>query len=293
MKKRLIIMILSVVLVLSSILTIFAYSNIKYNNNKLIYSNMIDKKTQNSVKEILKENKINEKDIDTFIKAVNNYNKLQVKILQNNINISKSGYSSINAKQVPYNLEKLQDNWVKKFPDYMDVNCRITAFRLFKDFINSNKKFTGDSIDLNVDLDTIMNNKDAKFSTKDVEKFINFFSAIPAKDTDDTIKIAKQIKNEWKKRKISFKNNKNISIINGFLRYPETKNVFIGHTGICIKTKNGILFLEKYGVTSPYQVTKFKNKEDVKNYMFNRLKMSEGEIELPDPIIMENDKLMK
>ncbi|KAK2202977.1 hypothetical protein XC20_11345, partial [Clostridioides difficile] len=97
MKKRLIIMILSVVLVLSSILTIFAYSNIKYNNNKLIYSNMIDKKTQNSVKEILKENKINEKDIDTFIKAVNNYNKLQVKILQNNINISKSGYSSINA----------------------------------------------------------------------------------------------------------------------------------------------------------------------------------------------------
>ncbi len=106
-------MILSVVLVLSSILTIFAYSNIKYNNNKLIYSNMIDKKTQNSVKEILKENKINEKDIDTFIKAVNNYNKLQVKILQNNINISKSGYSSINAKQVPYNLEKLQDNWVK------------------------------------------------------------------------------------------------------------------------------------------------------------------------------------
>ncbi|MGO0807504.1 DUF4300 family protein, partial [Clostridioides difficile] len=44
------------------------------------------------------------------------------------------------------------------------------------------------------------------------------------------------------------------------------KLVFIGHTGICIKTKNGILFLEKYGVTSPYQVTKFKNKEDVKNY---------------------------
>lgn len=57
----------------------------------------------------------------------------------------------------------------------MDVNCRITAFRLFKDFINSNKKFTGDSIDLNVDLDTIMNNKDAKFSTKDVENLSTSF----------------------------------------------------------------------------------------------------------------------
>lgn len=291
MKKNLLIIICSVVLVLSSIITIFAYSNIK--NKKLVYSNMVDKKIQNNVKEILEENKVNKQDIDTFIKAVNNYNKHQVKILQSNINISKSGYSSTNEKQVPYDLEKLQDNWMKKYTDYMDVNCRITAFRLFKDFISSNNKFPGDSIDLNIDLDTITNNKDAKFSPKDVEKFINFFSAISTKDTDDIGKTSEQIKNEWKKRKISFKNNKNMSIISGFIRYPETKNVFIGHTGICIKTNNDILFIEKYGVTSPYQVTKFKSKKDVKNYMFNRLKMTEGGGELLNPIIMENDKLMK
>ncbi|KPI54889.1 hypothetical protein KW94_04540 [Clostridioides difficile] len=291
MKKNLLIVMCSVVLVLSSIITIFAYSNIK--NNKLVYSNMVDKKIQNNVKEVLEENKVSKQDIDTFIKAINNYNKHQVKILQNNINISKSGYSSTDEKQVPYNLEKLQDNWMKKYTDYMDVNCRITAFRLFKDFINSNKKFTGDSIDLNIDLDTIANNKDAKFSPKDVEKFINFFSAIPTKDTDDISKNAEQIKSEWKKRKISFRDNKNMSIISGFIRYPETKNVFIGHTGICIKTSNDILFIEKYGVTAPYQVTKFKSKKDVKNYMFNRLKTSEGGGELLDPIIMENDKLMK
>lgn len=291
MKKKLSIVILSIALVLSSILTIFAYSAVK--NNKLIYSNMIDKKTQNDVKKVLEKNKVDKKDVDAFIKAINSYNKQQVKILQNNISLSKSGYSSTNAKQVPYDLEKLQDNWTKKFPDYMDVNCRITAFRLFKDFINSNKKFTGDSIDLSIDLDTISNNKDAKFSPKDVEKFINFFSAIPTKDTNDINKNAEQIKKEWKKRKISFKDNKNMSIISGFLRYPETKNVFIGHTGICIKTDKDILFIEKYGVTSPYQITKFKSKKDVKNYMFNRLKMTEGEGELLDPIIMENDKLMK
>ncbi|EQF26650.1 hypothetical protein QEW_1150 [Clostridioides difficile CD160] len=291
MKKKLSIVILSIALVLSSILTIFAYSAVK--NNKLIYSNMIDKKIQNDVKKVLEKNKVDKKDVDAFIKAINSYNKQQVKILQNNISLSKSGYSSTNAKQVPYDLEKLQDNWMKKFPDYMDVNCRITAFRLFKDFINSNKKFTGDSIDLSIDLDTISNNKDAKFSPKDVEKFINFFSAIPAKDTNDINKNAEQIKKEWKKRKISFKDNKNMSIISGFLRYPETKNVFIGHTGICIKTDKDILFIEKYGVTSPYQITKFKSKKDVKNYMFNRLKMTEGEGELLDPIIMENDKLMK
>ncbi|MCC0646786.1 DUF4300 family protein [Clostridioides sp. ZZV15-6598] len=292
MRKNLLIAMLSVILVLSSMLTIFAYSTIK-NNNRLVYSNMIDKNTQNQVKNVLEENRVNKKDIDIFIKSVRSYNKLQIKILQNNVNISKSGYSSINTKQVPYNLDKLQDNWIKKFPNYMDVNCRITAFRLFKDFINSKEKFTGDSIDLSIDLDTINNNRDAKFNSKDIEKFINFFSAIPTQDTDDINKNAEQIKKEWKKRKISFKDNKNMSIISGFLRYPETKNVFIGHTGICIKTDKDILFIEKYGSTSPYQVTKFKSKKDVKNYMFNRLKMSEGDVELLDPIIMENDKLMQ
>ncbi|MGO0862012.1 DUF4300 family protein, partial [Clostridioides difficile] len=197
------------------------------------------------------------------------------------------------TKQVPYNLDKLQYSWMEKFPNYMDVNCRITAFRLFKDFINSKEKFIGDSIDLSIDLDTIKNNRDAKFNPKDVEKFINFFSAIPTQDTDDINKNAEQIKKEWKKRKISFKDNKNMSIISGFLRYPETNTVFIGHTGICIKTDKDILFIEKYGSTSPYQDTKFKSKKDVKDYMFNRLKMSEGDVELLDPIIMENDKLMQ
>ncbi|MCC0640783.1 MULTISPECIES: DUF4300 family protein [unclassified Clostridioides] len=292
MRKNLLIAILSAILVLSSILTIFAYSTIK-DNSRLVYSNIIDRKIENQVKNVLEKNKINKKDIDIFIKSVRSYNKLQIKILQNNVNISKSGYSSINTKQVPYNLDKLQSNWMEKFPNYMDVNCRITAFRLFKDFINSKEKFTGDSIDLSIDLDTIMNNRDAKFNSKDVEKFINFFSAIPTQDTDDINKNAEQIKKEWKKRKISFKDNKNMSIISGFLRYPETKNVFIGHTGICIKTDKDILFIEKYGSTSPYQVTKFKSKKDVKNYMFNRLKMSEGNVELLDPIIMENDKLMQ
>ncbi|MGX9755037.1 DUF4300 family protein [Clostridioides difficile] len=292
MRKNLLIAILSVILVLSSMLTIFAYSTIK-DNKRLVYSNMIDKKTQNQVKNILGENRVNKKDIDIFIKAIRSYNKLQIKILQNNVNISKSGYTSISTKQVPYNLDKLQYSWMEKFPNYMDVNCRITAFRLFKDFINSKEKFIGDSIDLSIDLDTIKNNRDAKFNPKDVEKFINFFSAIPTQDTDDINKNAEQIKKEWKKRKISFKDNKNMSIISGFLRYPETNNVFIGHTGICIKTDKDILFIEKYGSTSPYQVTKFKSKKDVKDYMFNRLKMSEGDVELLDPIIMENDKLMQ
>ena len=52
-------------------------------------------------------------------------------------------------------------------------------------------------------------------------------------------------------------------------------------------------FIEKYGFGLPYQVTLFKDKENLKIYMVDRLKTSfTGESQSYEPVIMENDKLM-
>ena len=43
----------------------------------------------------------------------------------------------------------------------------------------------------------------------------------------------------------------------------------------------------------PYQITLFKNKEELKSYMVDRLKTSiTGESQAYEPVVMENDKLM-
>ena len=69
--------------------------------------------------------------------------------------------------------------------------------------------------------------------------------------------------------------------------------MFVGHTGVAINTKDGIVFIEKYGFGLPYQVTLFKDKENLKIYMVDRLKTSfTGESQSYEPVIMENDKLM-
>ena len=82
------------------------------------------------------------------------------------------------------------------------------------------------------------------------------------------------------------------------LRYETDDSEFFsnGEWPINLKRKklgDGVVFVEKYGFELPYQITLFKNKEELKLYMTDRLKTSfTGESQSYDPIIMENNKLM-
>lgn len=264
--------------------------NSEKENIKLTYSNLIDDKTQNDIKNILIENKIDKKTSDYFIKLVRAYNeKSEIK----NLYTSNNGFTSINVQQVPYDEAELNEKWdYKNNINYMDFNCRITAFTLFKDYIKSNSKFSGDDTTLILDIDAIENNPLSEFTKEDKDKFINLYGAIKAENTQDIQKHVDEIKKEWKNRKISFIKNKNVSMINVFLHDPEDEILFVGHSGISVKTKDGLLFIEKYGFSLPYQVSKFKDKAELKEYLMDRLDIDTSGNGSAKPIIMENDELM-
>ncbi|WP_305305668.1 DUF4300 family protein, partial [Romboutsia ilealis] len=189
-----------------------------------------------------------------------------------NLYTSNNGFTSINVQQVPYDEAELNEKWdYKNNINYMDFNCRITAFTLFKDYIKSNSKFSGDDTTLIFDIDAIENNPLSEFTKEDKDKFINLYGAIKAENTQDIQKHVDEIKKEWKNRKISFIKNKNVSMINVFLHDPEDEILFVGHSGISVKTKDGLLFIEKYGFSLPYQVSKFKDKAELKEYLMDRL----------------------
>ena len=216
---------------------------------------MSDEDTQKKVADFLSENNIDKEDISMFMQSVKHYYKSVegVELLNENERLSKM--------QVPYNLYDLSDKWLESNSKFTDQNCRITAFRLFNKFIISNSSLDYDKIDntnLEMDYATLRDNPDAKFSKEDMNKFFNFFSNIKVSDFNDVKKSADEIAKELKNRKISFIKNKNVSMINVFLHDPEDEILFVGHSGISVKTKDGLLFIEKYGFSLPYQVSKFK-----------------------------------
>ena len=195
MLKKIIPILLSTTLLFTGCSNSNINQNSEKENIKLTYSNLIDDKTQNDIKNILIENKIDKKTSDYFIKLVRAYNeKSEIK----NLYTSNNGFTSINVQQVPYDEAELNEKWdYKNNINYMDFNCRITAFTLFKDYIKSNSKFSGDDTTLIFDIDAIENNPLSEFTKEDKDKFINLYGAIKAENTQDIQKHVDEIKREW------------------------------------------------------------------------------------------------
>lgn len=257
----------------------------------LNYSNLIDKKTQNEAKQVLEKNKINVKYINNYFELINDYNKLYKNDL-----VNKSGFSTTKKSQIEYDNGVLSEKWTKSHK-YIDINCRLSAFSLFRDFVKSgDTKFNGDISNLGMDLAMIEENPIAKagnFTKSNVETFKKIFSTIKVGKFGNDEEMSKLISDTWKKRGIKFNENKDVTLINGFIKDEDLKDTYVGHAGISVKNGDEILFIEKYSPAMPFQVTKFKNKKDLRSYMFDRLITTEGDMPLPAPIIMENDKLMK
>ncbi|WP_042276091.1 DUF4300 family protein [[Clostridium] dakarense] len=290
MIKRIIPVMLSAVLLVTGCANNNIGETDKAEGSKLTYSNLIDDKTQNEIKNILIENKIDEKQAGYFVKLVQSYND-QSDI--NKLKTSKKGFTSIGTKQVPYDEAYLGEKWDYNKLNYSDFNCRLTALTIFKNYIKSEEKFKGDDSNLMFDIDAIDNNPISRFTKEDVDKFINLYASIPVENSQDVDKHAQAIIKELEKRKISFLNNETVSMINVFLHAPEDSIVFVGHVGISIKTKDGLLFIEKYGASLPYQVSKFKDKAELKAYLMDRLDNNTSGDGSSKPIIMENNELMK
>ncbi|MGX4599469.1 DUF4300 family protein [Faecalimicrobium sp. JNUCC 81] len=256
----------------------------------LNYTNLIDKKTQDDVKKILAKNNIKSEYVNQYFDLVDDYNK------QYKVNLTNtSGFSTTDKSQVPYNGDDFQEKWLNS-NKYSDVNCRISAFTLFRDFVDSKGKFTGDTALLGQDLDALSENKLAKATkivdTK-VETFKSLFANIKVGKFGSDEEMAKLISKELNKRGIKFTDNKDVTLISGFMRDEDLKDVYVGHTGVAVKNGSEILFIEKYTPGMPFQATKFKNKEELRSYMFDRLTTSPGGAKMPRPIVMENDHLMK
>lgn len=255
----------------------------------LTYSNLVDEEIQNEIENILIENNVSKDQADYFMEVVKDYNK---KSKLEKLPTSKKGYRSIATQQVPYDEAILGEIWDYKKINYVDFNCRVTAFTLFKDFINSQEKFNGDEVTLMFDLETMKSNPVSKFSNEDIDKFTNLYGSIPVENTQDVNKLAETIIKEWEKRKISFGENDSVSMINIFIHAPEDSMIFTGHAGVLVKVKDGLIFIEKYSPSLPYQVSKFKDKSELKTYLMDRLDVNTADNGAAKPIIMENNKVM-
>lgn len=257
------------------------------------YSNLVDKVSQEEVREALINAGIKPEKLKIFFESVELFNQSV-----GEVGMVKEGFMTSNELKPKYNEAVMATQWRAKHPDFAGYNCRITSFNLFNDFIRIENPQIQNTSNLFVDKDALENTPKKLFSDKEMDNFLSFFSQIPTVESKDVSKHIEIVKKDWQKKGISFINNgdkSKASLISVFIHSffdKEDNNLFIGHIGVLVPFKNELLFIEKLAFEEPYQVTKLKNRTELNDLLMNRYDIEWGQPNAK-PFIFENDSLLE
>lgn len=290
MKKKIIYIILSSVIIFFSIyittkhLTSQEYQ-LTFNFNHLNNNQIVDQ-----TKLLLLDNKVPKDNINLWLECVKKYNLKNDKYIQN----TSDGWCKLNLTN--YNKIDFNEtlNECTEEYDSFDLNCRISSFILLKDMISSDYFLRKYDHSIEKEIIQMKNIFDGKLTNEEITTFRSLFSPITfdidsLKDVNIYDESLKNLKNYWKKEHLIFKSN-NPSLIQVVLIESKNNNVsvVVGHTGLLIESNNDIYFIEKKNPCFPYQVSKFKDYNDLNKYIITQFKDAENY----NLMILQNDNII-
>ena len=254
---------------------------------QLEYSNLVDEATQNEVYKILLQVGIKKDSVDTLLNWVKEFNSRvgSPAAFQEGFQINNG--SPVNYDDVPWNEEYLEDGSLQ-----MDMNCRITAYLLYQNFVTVQQEIKDYDPYLMFDVEAI--NTDPRLITikETMDKFITLFQPVDIEEGSNLESHVKAIQSAWEERGIQLQNEAQISLITLYLHSDFDNKRFVGHAGVLVELEDGLLFVEKYGPDLPYQCTKFTSDEELAKYLLSRKDIyGDGTEELP--IVMKNGEMIQ
>lgn len=265
---------------LLSVCTISALGFVGCTSNKdIMYSNMQDTKSIEEVFSELKKHNVSDNQINKLNEWMDDFNSYVKDGLLSN------GFKKMDGNLVDYSTLELKD-----MPSYY-VNCRLTSFMIMKNALTTNCKPDDSDTYLMLDLDAIDTDKPISMTEQEKLNYTTLFNWIPLDDAKTLEQHEEKIETALKDRDIKIDESKGLSIINIYVHSTFDNVRFVGHTGVLMDTNDGLLFVEKYGPDTPFQATKFHNREELKKYLLARPDLY-GEKDKVAPIITENNKVI-
>lgn len=253
----------------------------------IVYSNLVDEASQKEVIELFTSHGISNGQADVLMTWVKDFN--------GRVSAGKlaEGFQPMEETGVKYDGLLVDYKKIEQPEEIApEANCRLTSYLLMQDRLKTNGKQLKDDTILIFDIEAI--DEYAPFGMEEAERsnFISLFNWVPVKGASTLEEHIEKIQEAWKEREIQIGGkDQGVSLITVYLHSPFDEVRFVGHTGVLLEQKDGLLFVEKYGPALPFQATKFQNREQLKKYLLSRPDLYGDETEL-EPIVMENDKVL-
>ena len=256
------------------------------NKKLLTYSNLMDAQTQEEVQTALLSAGVSQDAISLFLKNVNTFNtKVGMP------SAFHEGYTTLGQLEVDYSDVDYQGDLDEGQTFQMDLNCRLTAFELLKDFITYQTLDNEANNYLMYDVMQLDENPDLATLKPYQKGFITLFNPIDVLPNTSQAEHATAIKEGLIQKGFTFSTEDNLALINIYLHDPVENVRFVGHTGVMVTTDEGLLFIEKIGACLPYQVSKFTDESSLVDYLLSRSDLV-GDGTENAPIITKNLKVI-
>lgn len=249
-----------------------------------VYTNLGDDMTQEEIQNLLLEAGVEQKTNDEFITWVKDYNSSVTSQA-----LPVAGYKNLGKDPLDYSEFMVKEQFREDGTMVSGMNCRLTSYLLFNQFMETKQKLTDNDPYLMFDVECI--EKDKRFENFEKEKFVTIFEPIVVKAESSLQEQEDAIQAAWKERGITIQDNEKISLITMYLHDNYENKRFVGHTGVMLNRKDGVLLIEKYGWNEPFQATKFENEKDMVDYLLNRPDLLGDGTEKP-VIILKNDTII-
>ena len=219
--------------------------------DKIEYTNLNDSVSQKLLEDMLSGAGVSGNRIQGFFNRVDSFNE---SVREEWLTAGFEKAKPLDTKYDPY---EMQDAWMAKNGNFPGYNCRITAMELFGDFLSAGDSTPVDAAGEDVlfmDEETLRTDPEA-LGGSSLTDFRALYSAMRAEDTTDVQRHVQAVREEWKSRGISFRENEEIRLITVFFHDKPTEEesiLFVGHVGM----------LEGFD-QEKYQLTK----EETENYM--------------------------
>lgn len=271
MKKYLLISILAVVI-------LGAGWFVRRELTPITYSNLTTEKALNQVVNALQYSGVSQQNIEVFeeqVKFTNDYLE--------ELPGMQGDFTTIKGSVVKYD-EYLAFNLFTKIKVPEDLNCRIAAWNLIKDVVEVEN---GTEEIEDTEEAALEYYPHTGFVGEDKANFGGLFKGISAGMLHTSRGYEKMIQDAWKQRGVVFEDS-NRKLISCFAYNPDMKWIESVHAGVMLELEDEILFVEKWNLKAPFQVSRFKNERELKYYLKQRL----ANTFILNPTIMKNDELL-
>ena len=256
-----------------------------YVNPKVKFSNLTSEDDQSELSKDLEKAGIKESYIKDYINYVNIYNETAPNSVLN-------GWNTLD--KVNYDPYKIQEVWVKKYPDFVGVCCRMAAFTLLRDdILIQNTDFQKTSMESLAFDNNCFDMMPTKYMTdENLKAFENFYAPIPTSTSTDKEVQKKVLEQALKERGIKFKNSKLkfIGLIVHDTADESKPFLFLDHAGVIYEKNGSVYLLEKLAFQEPYQWIEFPSEKEIIKYFESKYDLDTTG-RMAKPIYMINDKL--